>query len=45
MRTYWANVRTTVGGFIKVDIQAPNPFMAREMLGDRRMSDFASLVI
>ncbi len=25
MQTYWANVRTAAGGFIKVTIQAPNP--------------------
>ncbi len=49
MQTYWANVRTTAGGFIKVTIQAPNPFVATEMLkamyGDKLMSDFASLIV
>jgi hypothetical protein len=49
MQAYWANLRTTSGGdFIRVTVQAPNPFMATEMLkamyGDRLMSDFASLV-
>jgi hypothetical protein len=48
MQTYWANVRTTAGGFIRVTVQAPNPFVATEMLkamyGDRLVSDFASLV-
>ena len=48
MQTYWANLRTTAGGdFIRVTVQAPNPFVATEMLkalyGDRLMSDFASL--
>jgi hypothetical protein len=47
--TYWANLRTTSGGdFIRVTIQAPNPFVATEMLkamyGERLISDFASLV-
>jgi hypothetical protein len=49
MQTYWANVRTTAGGFIRVTVQAPNPFVATEMLkamyGDRLMSDFASPAI
>ena len=49
MQTYWANLRTTSGGdFIRVTVQAPNPFVATEMLkamyGDRLMSDFASLL-
>jgi hypothetical protein len=49
MQTYWANVRTTAGGFIRVTVQAPNPFVAMEMLkamyGDKLMSGFASLAI
>jgi hypothetical protein len=49
MQTYWANVRTTAGGFIRVTVQAPNPFVATELLkamyGDSLMSDFASLVV
>jgi hypothetical protein len=49
MQTYWANVRTTAGGFIRVTVQAPNPFVATEMLkalyGDKLLSDFASLAV
>lgn len=50
MQTYWANLRTTAGeDFIRVTVQAPNSFVATEMLramyGDRLMSDFASLVV
>jgi hypothetical protein len=49
MQTYWANVRTTAGGSIRVTIQAANPFVATEMLkamyGERLLSDFASLVV
>jgi hypothetical protein len=49
MQTYWANVRTTAGGFIRVTVQAPNPFVATEMLkamyGNQLMSDFASLAV
>ena len=32
MQTCLANVRTTAGGFIRVTIQAPNPFLVTEML-------------
>lgn len=49
MQTYWANIRTTAGGFIRVTIQAPNPFVATEMLkamyGEQLLSDFANLVV
>ena len=50
MQTYWANLRTTSGGdFIRVTAQAPNPFVATEMLkamyGDRLMSASAALLV
>jgi len=31
-QTYWANVKTGIGGFIRVTVQAPNAFIAGEML-------------
>lgn len=49
MNTYWANVRTVVGGFMRVTVQAPNPYIAYQMLlsmyGDRLISESASLVV
>ena len=30
--TYWANVKTGIGGFIRVTVQAPNAFVAGEIL-------------
>lgn len=32
MQTYWAFVRTGAGAFMKVTIQADNPFNAYQML-------------
>lgn len=43
MNTYWAFVRTGVGAFIKVTVQAPNIYVAKEMLksmyGDQLISN------
>lgn len=48
MKTYSANVRTVPGSFIRVTIQAPDPYTAYQMLkamyGNQLISDFASLV-
>ena len=32
MYTYWAFVRTVVGGFMRVTVQADNPYNAYQML-------------
>jgi hypothetical protein len=32
LKVYWAFVKTGVGGFIKVTVQADNPYVAGEML-------------
>lgn len=49
MNTYWALVRTTVGGYIRVTVQADNPYnayvMLKSMYGDKLISESASLVI
>ena len=49
MHTYWAFVRTGVGAFIRVTVQADNPSTATQMLKamyvDKLISDCASLVI
>lgn len=49
MNTYWANVRTVPGAFIRVTIQADNPYNAYQMLkamyGSQLMSDSAALVV
>ena len=49
MNTYWALVQTTVGGFIRVTINADNPYNAYQMLsamyGDRLLSESASLLV
>ncbi len=49
MNTYWAHVRIAVGAFIRVTVQADNPYIATQMLkalyGDKLISDFASLVV
>lgn len=44
MQTFWTSLRTTSGGdFIRATVQAPNPFVATEILkamcGNRLMSD------
>jgi hypothetical protein len=47
MHTYWAFVRTGVGAFIRVTVQADNPYTATQMLkamyGNKLISDCASL--
>lgn len=49
MTTYWALVRTVVGGFMRVTVQADNPYNAYQMLkamyGDRLISEHASVVV
>lgn len=49
MRTYWALVRTTAGGFIRVTVQADNPYnayvMLKSMYGDKLISESAALVV
>ena len=32
MNTYWAFVQTVVGGFMRVTVQAPNPYQAQQQL-------------
>lgn len=32
MHTYWGTIRTESGGFIRVTVQAQNPFLAQEMM-------------
>jgi hypothetical protein len=48
INTYWALVRTVPGAFIRVTIQADNPYNAFQMLkamyGSQLISDFASPV-
>lgn len=48
MHTYWAFVRIEVGAFMRVTVQADNPYIATQMLksmyGDKLISDFASPV-
>ena len=48
INTYWALVRTVPGSFIRVTIQADNPYNAFQMLkamyGDQLISSFASPV-
>lgn len=43
MYTFWANVRTVTGGFMRVTVQAATPFHAKEMLlamyGDKLISE------
>jgi hypothetical protein len=49
MNKYWALVRTVPGAFIRVEIQADNPYNAFQMLkamyGDQLISSAASLVV
>lgn len=49
MNTYWAFVRTVPGAFIKVTMQAPDPYSAYQMMkamyGSQLISDFASVVV
>ncbi len=49
MKKYWALVRTVPGAFIRVEIQADNPYNAFQMLkamyGDQLISSTASLVV
>jgi hypothetical protein len=49
MNSYWALVRTVPGAFIKVTIQADNPYNAYQMLkamyGTQLISAFASVVV
>lgn len=48
MNSYWALVRTVVGGFIRVTVQASDPYSAYQMLkaqyGDKLISESAALV-
>ena len=41
--TFWANVRTTTGGFMRVTVQAESPYhamqMLRNMYGDNLISE------
>ena len=45
MNTYWAFVKIDAGSFIRVTVQAPNPYTAEQMLkamyGDRLKSGVA----
>ena len=45
MYTWWAFVRTTVGGFMRVTVQAPNQYQAQQMLmsmyGEKLISEAA----
>lgn len=45
MQTYFAMVRTVVGGFMRVTVQADNPYNAYQMLksmyGDKLISEHA----
>ena len=49
MNTYWALVETVPGGFMRVTVQADNPYNAYQMLlgmyGPRLLSESASLVV
>ncbi len=49
MNTYWALVQTVPGGFMRVTVQADNPYNAYQMLlgmyGDRLISEHASQVV
>ena len=49
MYTYWALVQTVTGGFMRVTVQADNPYNAYQMLlamyGDRLLSESASQVV
>lgn len=46
MYTYWAFVRTVVGGFMRVTVQADNPYnayqMLRAMYGNQLISESAA---
>ena len=48
MHTYWAFVRTGVGAFTRVTIQADNPHNAYKLLemlyGENIISDFANCI-
>jgi len=48
MNTYWALVQIP-GSFMRVTVQADNPYNAYQMLlgmyGDRLLSEYASLVV
>lgn len=47
MYTYWALVKTGAGAYMKVTVQAPNPWVAYQMLksmyGANLMSESAAL--
>lgn len=49
MYTYWANVQTVVGGFMRVTVQADNPYQAyqilKNMYGEKLLSESASQVV
>lgn len=49
MNTYWAFVRVDTGAFIKVTVQADNPYNATQMLkamyGPQLISESAALVV
>jgi hypothetical protein len=48
MRTFWALIRTSAGGIIRVTVQAESNFVAYEMMkalyGDQLISQSANLV-
>lgn len=47
MQTWWAFVRTGVGGFIKVTVQAPDAWTATQILrntyGSNLLTEYAAL--
>lgn len=49
MNTYWALVETVPGGFMRVTVQADNPYNAYQMLlamyGDKLLSETASQLV
>lgn len=49
MNTYWAFVSTGTGAFIRVTVQADNPYNAYQILlsmyGDNLISESAALVV
>ena len=42
MQTYWAFVRTGVGAFITVTVQAPSQYVAQQMLESTYGSNLSS---
>lgn len=49
MRTWWANVQTVTGGFMRVTVQANTAYeatqMLRSMYGSKLLSESASLLV